>query len=163
MPAASDLFKAQRPPAGVTIDETRVARTSGSAPASCVRIRCEYAEVCLPTALLEDLCSAAPAQWRTEEERLALIASGRAKKLLAAAARQQPLIAPLPSELGHIVVLLLENDFAYVRHAIDEAVIPEIEIRYVGQRFAPTAGFGRIIVSERHVGLPLLTCDWWVA
>ena len=163
MATTLEILEAKRPPAGVTVDETRIVQTMPSAPSSCVRIRCEYADVCLPTALLEDLCASPVTNWRTVAERRALIACGRVKKLLAAAALQQPLVAPVSAELGHIIVQLLENGIAYVQHALDGALIPEIEIRYVGQRLGPTAGFGRIIVSERHVGLPLLTCDWWVA
>ena len=159
----NQLFKSQRPPSGVTVDETRVVPTMLGPPASWVRVRCDYANIDLPTALLEDLCGLGVADWHTEQQRLGTIAAGRARKLLAAASQQQPLLAPVPAEIGHLLVLLLENRAAYAHHALDGSVISELEIRYVGQRLAPTAGFGRIIVSEAHVGLPLLISDWWVA
>jgi len=165
-----------RPPAGVTIDETREVPLKAVVPSPCIAVSFTHGPMpALPfIAATVFLTKPEPAQvmplspGATETERLAWIKTGRSQELLA-------LLPSSPDETGcfniasdklsveveFYVMDALERGTAVVKNTKTGEFVPHIYVRYFGMRGGELVGSGDISVHLPGKTGPLLISSWW--
>lgn len=160
----------EQPKAGGTVDASfKVSIEGVPAGSNCVSIMQEQATILISRDMLEYLKVAKPAEWKTEEERTALIHGKRAEILLNNLQDIKDALGCLvvdPSfdrDADYLVSELLKSGQVGV---IDNAAGRPVDHIYVHFRSfvaGPLAGKGDIHFSFREKSTPFFTVLWWVS
>jgi hypothetical protein len=156
------------PTSGQNVDETRQVTLLSSPPSPCVSVSFEAGHILLSRTELESLASATPKDWRTEPERLALIAGGRAKNLLSSLTTSLDEFSCLPvakqsRDALYLVADLLKQGKATVISRKTHKAIPTIAIHYFGQVCGALCGHGEISFILPEESRLLFSIGWWVS
>jgi hypothetical protein len=168
-----------RPPAGVSVDETRTVDQRTALTGPCIVLRAEWREVDVLLArrdfeplLPEAEGVAAPSASASEPPSAAkAVQARRAQALLRAlqpvpgsephgCAEQAPLRG---QELQSLALEALESGRAVVRDRRSGALVPQVLVRYFGSRCGPLCGRGLITVRTPDGEGPFLIVSWWVS
>jgi hypothetical protein len=156
---ADFMFEAApRPAAGTNVDERRTVALLPSPPEDAIAFELNDFSLSISRARLTTMIARAPTSWKTEAERLTMIAGHRAKQLMAAAGR-----AVSSSDASHLLLQLIERGHVHIRHTSSGRTVRLAYIRYTGHRAGPMSGRGMITVSDRPDGAAFLHVDWWVS
>jgi hypothetical protein len=153
------------PPPGARVDQRFEIALPASVEEPVVRIGLRGTEIAIPRTLLATLASQAPASWKTEAERQAVI-WGRPAEALLRAADSAP-VGPLDGgrldrEVWSLVSTILQAGRACVHR--DGAVTPvrSLVVHYSGFSAGPMMGMGDISVDLVEPRLHLFSSSWFV-
>jgi hypothetical protein len=159
-----------RPPSGITIDETRTVSLRPELPTRCVSLESSGVTVVMDRDHIESAATFPDdIKWKTEEERLALIAGNRAREVLARLTDSKDSagclkLSPLgSSEANYLVGHLIENGSVAIYFGQHETLLKTIQVRYRGFRGSPTLGRGEISFSIGNEYRPFFVMNWWVS
>ena len=156
---AAPFHPAPQPAAGVDVDERRTVSLLQTRPSDGIEFDVSEYMLTISRALLESIAAGAPTTWKSERERLALIAGSRAKKLLLAADAR----SSMPVDTNHLLLQLFERGAVHVVRRPAGQRVPRVSIHYSGRRSAPMVGRGFITMSDGATGVPFVHIDWWVS
>ena len=162
---------AVRPPAGVTVDQTRTVDLPAAPPRPCIAVAFQDVTVLLDKAAVERLAAGVSARGTTEREREAFVAAAQAQALLSqlstAAARTESgcfaVAGPLSADAEYAVLSTLEAGAASVKDRASGQMAAAVRIRYLGERCGPLCGQGEILVYLPAARQPFLVLSWWRA
>lgn len=160
---------AQRPPSGTDVDERRMVSLLQTAPSSCIAVPLSGASVVLDRAALEQQVATSPREWKTEAERLALIAGKRAAALLAGLDETRTVLGcatsakAISADAMHLLLQYLEAGQALVLDLASGQPVPAVEVHYFGKRCGQLCGRGDISVSLSGTKQTIMVVSWWVS
>lgn len=154
------------PAMGTEVDQTFQIVLPMSLDGPTVTVAARGARIVIARDLLERLAAQDGPRWRTEQEREAQIAAGRAKKLLEAAGTAATggdgiLRAVGIGDAEHLIARMLEAGKAVVVPEGSADPAPTISVRYFGTHPGPTAGFGHILFSLPGPAGEFFTVPWF--
>lgn len=159
-----------RPPSGISIDETRTVALLAIPPSRCVSFQTQGVTVLLDQAEIERQAAfSLNRDWKTEAERMAFINARRAEELLKSLGDEKdgsgcrPLKLEGSSESLYLIGNALEGGHAYIAAPSAERRVESIRVRYLGFRSGPTFGRGDLLFYLPQAAQPFLVVSWWVS
>lgn len=160
----------EQPKAGSTVDASfKVALEGVPAGSNCVSIMQEQAAILIPRDMLEYFKVAKPEQYKTEEERMALIYGKRAEILLNSLQDikdDHGCLVVDPSydrDADYLISELLKSGQAGVIDNTAGRPVDHIYVHFKSFVAGPLAGKGDIHFSLRERSTPFFTVLWWIS
>lgn len=169
--AGSVLSAAAQPSPPTVVSEEEVFRLRASTPADCASIAKGPYAIVLSLGRLEAFAKGRPASWKTEQERLALIAGDRARALTAVIGAEIDPIGcrrasrAVPVDAEYLLLSELRSGEVAVIDRRSGAFVDHLDARTSGFRCGgpPCGGRGDMAVSVPGDGTLLLMLNLWVS
>jgi hypothetical protein len=165
--ASKSREQQSRPEPGVTTDQSCKVDTLQTISGDCISVITQDAIIQVSLRSLEDYAARSNREWKTEEERVAMIRSDRAKLILNriseikdASGCHSVQVGTLDDSVYLISEILEEGSVRIFAHG---STRPEkkVIVRYVGERIDRLAGFGFIHFYLKNESQPFLSVHWW--
>lgn len=157
-----------RPPVGANIDERREIALVRTLPKACLSLSFGEFSLLISGEKIKSLIHAKPDKWRSEPERLATIAAGRAQALLSMSSGSadssgcQVISASVPEDVKYLLVSEIEEGSVAVVDLKSGAFLEHVVVHYLAASCGPSCGRGDILVRLPD-GKLLLGVNWWVS